>query len=401
MGLGRLACAGTLALTASLGGCTDSGEADTQGPPAVTVGTGSSDASSGSGTSSSSGTGGMGGAGPCAMGTPAAAYFTVETNDLCVVARYDAAALDLTAPYSSPTWGNHDGLLTASPAQVGMTSEVSIARWSISGTTLTKTETTTTLSPVTNPAFFTGELLDLPFGSSFIGWQGLDFANDGGAFLTTNTAQSKAYAAIGMFSLGFIGPSADNYVRVVYTGLSALDGPKTNVPALYAADLHSDGSLVAASGAIAAWGTANGPVAVDSAGNVIAVQTTAGGQEVRGFASQKIQPLAAPTPGKTLFTTSGFGSELAAVAPTATLPGLALFQPQVGAGLGTDVLLLPYTSDGMTLSETGQVGVPVLKLAVSGTNLTLMTDPNGRVWVGAKNTDGGATGTVFFVLDRP
>lgn len=343
----------------------------------------------------------MGGAGPCLAGTPAASYFSVETSDLCVVARYDAAALDLSSPYASPTWGSHGGPLTAAPTQVGTSADLAIARWSVSGTTLTNAQTTSTLSPVTNPAFFTGEVLELPFGTSFIGWQGTDFMNDGGAFLTSDTTQQKSFTGLGLFSFGFVGPTADNYVRVVYTGLSALDGSTTTSSALYAADLHADGSLVLPSAAIATWGTASGPVAVDAAGNVIAVQSTGASQEMRGFASQTIRPLALPTPGKTLLTTTGFGSELAAVAPTATLPGLALLQPQTGAGAGQDVLLVRYTSDGMTLAESGAVGVPLLKLAVPGTNLTLMTDPNGRVWVGAKNTDGGATGTTFFVLDRP
>lgn len=397
---GLLGCAALAAVytLSSLGGCSDSGEADTYAPPAVTVA--STDASSGSTSSSTGGMGGTGGAGPCLTGTPAASYFSVETSDLCVVARYDAAALDLSAPYASPTWGSHGGPLTTAPTQMGTTANLAIARWSVSGSTLTKAETTSALSPVTNPAFFTGELLELPFGTSFIGWQGTDFMNDGGAFLTSDTTQQKAFTALGVFSFGFVGPSADNYVRVVYSGLSALDGPTTPSAALYAADLHSDGSFVVPSAAIATWGTASGPVAADAAGNVIAVQSSGPSQEMRGFASQLIKPLATPTAGKTLLTTTGFGSELAAVAPTATLPGLALLQPQVGAGVGQDVLLVRYTSDGTTLAETG-ASVPLLKLAVAGTNLTLMTDPDGRVWVGAKNTDGGATGTVFFVLDRP
>lgn len=389
-----------VAMTGAMGACTDSGEADTLGPPAVTVGSGSStDATTGS-SSTSSGTGGMGGAGTCLAGTPASAYFTVQTTDLCVVARYDAAALDLSAPYASPTWGQHGGPVTASALQTGTNADLHIARWTISGTTLTKQESTVPVTGLTNPAFFTGEILDLPTGDSVIGWQGIDFANDGGLFLTSGTTVKKAYVATGAFSFAALGPSNEGYVRVLYTGLSAVDGMTSNVPALYAADLHSDGSLVVPSAAVDAWGTANGPVAADSAGNVFAIGASTGTQEVRGFAATKIQPLTLATTGVTLLSTSGFGSELAAVAPKAALPGLVVLQPQMGAGAGEDVKVQRYTSDGTTLAASG-TSETLLHLATAGTNLTLMTDPQGRLWVGAKNIDAGASGTSFFVLDRP
>lgn len=399
----------SLAWMASTVACTDSGEADTMGPPAVTVATGSAadsssgSMSSGSGSSSTgTGMGGMGGGGPCAMGTPAASYFTVQTTDLCVVARYDAPALDLSAAYASPTWGNHGGPLTASTMQTGANADLKIARWTLSGTTLTKTESTVALTGLTNPAYFTGEIVDLPQNLSVIGWQGNNFTTDGGVFLTSDSAVSKTWAATGAFSLGFVGPDTDAYVRVLYTGLSALDGPKNNVPALYAADIHADGTFVVPSAAVATWGEANGPLATDGAKNVFAIESsfTNGNQELRGFATNTIKPLAAPTPGVTLATIGGFGSELAAVAPAAALPGLVLFQPQMGAGLGQDVVVQRYTSDGTTLAVSGTAQT-ILKLATAGTNLTLMTDPQGRVWVGAKNVDAGASGTSFFVLDRP
>lgn len=384
--------------------CSDSGEADTMGPPAVTVGSGSTaDSTSGSGSSSTgTGMGGMGGGGPCAMGMPAASYFTVQTTDLCVVARYDAPALDLTAAYASPTWGNHGGPLTASTMQTGANADLKIARWTLSGTTLSKMESTVALSGLTNPAFFTGEIVDLPSNTSVIGWQGTDFANDGGVFLTTDVASVKSYVATGAFSFAAVGPNVDAYVRVLYTGLSALDQAKNDVPALYAADLHADGSFVVTPAAVATWGDSNGPVAADSAGNVFAIEASFanGNQELRGFAATKIAPLATATPGVTLATIAGFGSELAAVAPKAALPGLVIFQPQMGAGLGQDVVVQRYTSDGTTLAVSGMTEA-ILQLATAGTNLTLMTDPTGRLWVGAKNVDAGASGTSFFVLDRP
>jgi hypothetical protein len=391
-----------LAFTGAFG-CTDSGEADTMSPPAVTVGDGSSDASSGSGSSTSSGTGGMGGAGPCAMGPPASAYFTVLTTDLCVVARYEAPALDLTAAYASPTWGNHGGPLTASVTQAGTTADLHIARWSLSGTTLAKQESTVPLTGLEDPAFFTGEIVDLPQQSlSVVGWQGVDFANDGGVFLTSNNAVTKSWPAIGAFSFGAVGPNVDAYTRVLQTGLSPLGSGTSGAAALYAADIHADGTFVNPPAAIDAWGTANGPLAVDSAGNVFAIATTPanGNQELRGFASTKIQPLAAPTTGVTLLQVAGFGSELAAVAPKGASPGLAMFQPQTGTGVGQSVVLQRYTSDGTTLAASG-ASTPLLTLTTMGTNLTLMTDPQGRVWVGAKNVDVGGSGTSFFVLDRP
>jgi hypothetical protein len=378
-------------------GCSDEGEADSStgagGASSASV-VGSSVASTSA--SSSSGTGG---AAACLPVSATEAYFTLQDAELCVVAQYSATALDLFPFGVEPTWGRHGGPLTSTVMQTGTNADVHIERWSISGNSLTKTETVSTLANVSSGAFFGPQIFDLPTGASAISYTGQDFLNDGALVLTTDTTEQKSFLAPGVFGIGAVGPDADAYTRVLYTGLSAADMmPPSGSPALYALDIHADGTPVVPSEAIAPWGDSSGPVAVDKDGDVIAIETKFDGtQEIRGFEASVIQPLLVPTNGNVLLDTTGFGSALAAVAPEGTSAGYVAFQPMEGTGTHEDVISIRYAaSPGML---TAQPKATLLTLAVPDTNITLMTDDQNRLWVGAENVSAGM-GSVFFVISR-
>jgi len=281
-----------------------------------------------------------------------------------------------------------------------MTADIHLERWALTGTTLTKTDT---VAPVTNIGqndFWSGQLLDLLADQSVIAWTGMNPATDGQMVFVTNTTEKTSDLATGVYAFSRVGPDATGTTRLLYTGTSALGGPANDMPGLYAADIHADGSSAGTPLAVSLWGEATGPVATDSAGNVIAINTkfSNGTQQMRGFEASTIKPLAGASAGDDLLDTMGYGSSLAAIAPTGTKPGLAAFQPQTGnAGTNQDVLVVRYTSAAPKLQTSAPV--TLLKLTVANTGFTLMTDNTDQLWVGATSTTG--TGTTFLVLARP
>lgn len=400
----RLARFSLLLLTAAAtgvvlsGACTDAGEGDSTGG----AGTGGAASSTASGsttststsTTSSTGTG-TGGAGACLPASTTAQVFSIQTADLCVVATYTAPDLTIDALGAVPTWGRHHGPLTSTVMTSGASADVHVERWTPSGTTLSKVETVVSgITQIPSTGFVGAQTLDLPFGGlTAVSWTGQDFAHQGGLVLLDATSVAHSYLATGMYGTAVLGTASS--ARVLYTGLSALDGPTNSVNALYAADF-ANGTL-GTSQAVAAWGEATGPVAVDSAGNALAINTkfSDGTQELRAFATTVVAPGQPPSAGQSLLITDGFGNTLTAVAPKAGKPGLALFQPETGMGTHGDVLVVRYTVNGATVTEAGHEAI--LKLAVADTTLTLMTDDQDRVWVGSA----GAQGAVFHVLARP
>lgn len=390
MGVRRLG--GRALLVVGIGGLSLLPSCDGDAP-----GTGGATASSSASTTASSSTGkfstvasstsSAGGAGPCLPGDPSEGYFTYlfELPDTCFVARYEVPELDLDAPEKTPSWGAHGGPLTAVASQTGANADLTIARWSLSGSSLAKTESTVSLGPVPMPAMFSPQILDTPLGNNFVAWRGADELVDGGVFFTTDATQVSAHKALGVRSAGFVGGASGGDVRLLYTGRSALDGADENAPALYAADFHADGTLAAPSFAISAWGDP-GPVAIDSAGNVIAAQ----GGEMRGFKASEVQPGAPPALGKTFWNQFAV-DELAITAPTATAPGYALFQDKTFH----NSLMIQGYKVGLLFAKTESF---VLAQHDDGHPLKLLTDTSGRIWIGYPNPSG--VGTVFLVYDR-
>lgn len=310
---------------------------------------------------------------------------------LCIVEVYDAPGF--TEDSASPTWGRHGGLLTVSATPSGTTADLAISRWSVSGTTLTRTVSTSNVGPITLPATFS-PLVDAPFDSSFIAWTGAS-ESEGGAFTTSDTAMQKAFTGAGITSFAFGPPDSLGDVRLFYTGFSPLDGPSANAPSLYAADFHADGTPIGASMPLATWGIKPGRVTVDRAGHVIALQPTHpnGGYELRGFKAEDVKPGAPAVPGKKMIDLANVPDVLVAIAPSGSEPGLALVQE--GINDSWLAIAVTYKVDVLLASDGAEGGI---NAGAADERPLLTVDPAGRLWVGIRSLEG--PGRVFFVLDR-
>ncbi len=378
--------------------CTDAGEGDATGGAGgggtqAATSTGGPASTTGTTTSTATGTGG---AGACLPASATAAAFTIATKDLCAVASYAAPDFVIDPVGAVPTWGRHKGPLTSSIITGGATDEVHVERWGVSGNMLVKSETVVSgVTQIPATGFAGAQTVDLPFGNlTAISWSGQDFQHEGGVVLLDATSVANDYLATGVYGTAVLGSAQS--ARLFYTGLSSLDGPTNGVTGLYAADFAN--GVLGTSQAVATWGEATGPVAIDSAGNVLAMNTkfSDGTQELRAFPAASVAPGQAPTAGQTLLSTDGYGNTMAAVAPKGASPGLAIFQPETGAsGMHGDALVVRYTVSGSTVTEAGHEAI--LTLTTADTALTLMTDDQDRVWVGAPS----AQGSVFYVLARP
>lgn len=366
--------------------------------------------SSSSSSSSSSGAGGAGGAGGSSCLDPStyASLFTIEDSSLCAVAVYTADAL-ISSFESSPTWGSHGGLLTV--AKGAAAGSLELTRWTApSGASGALTGAKTSIAAAIPGEFFAGvQALDLPFfGWTAASWTAKFPATGGEALLLSGDTVAARYDVNGFFSVAGVGDATAG--RMLYSGLSALGAPGDSINGLYAADscgtaaqmprlVPNGDATCAAPSAVAPWGEASGPVAVDGAGNVFAVMTnfSSSDQEARGFEASTVKRGAPATSGVTLFKMSGFGGALAAIAPDATSAGLLAFQPSDAATFAAlDVIAQRYSATSGALKAEGNTSV-LLKLTEAETLLTMTADDQDRLWVGGPN---GASGTLIVVLAR-
>jgi hypothetical protein len=341
-------------------------------------------------TSSSSGVGGAGGAGgggvTCLSSSVATDVLAVIDPDLCIVASYDA---DTGIDFAAPTWGRNGGPLFArSGATAGA---VDIERWTAPASamgSLTKEPLVTVDAMIPMGAFLGGQALDLPaFNWTALTWSGA-FPNTQGELIATDKANVAArYAVNSAYSMAGLKDAMG--MRVVYTGLSSLGDAAASVNGLYAADTCAMGMSLSGDASctpqlVDAWGDASGPIAADADGNVIAFTTSFDGtQEARGYAAKSIARGAAATKGETLVKMPGFGSSLAAIAPTAAAPGIVLFQPSDATTFDAlDVIAIRYENVGGTLAAKG-MSATALTLATKKTPLAIFGDGQGRIWVGA------------------
>lgn len=402
--------AGSVLVAALASACTDEGEADTStstgvgGQPPSTGGAGAGTAQGGAGGAGGAGGGGGGATGPCLDASVAAGFFTLESDALCIVEVKTAVGLELASYGTTPSWGKHGGPLTFE----GSGADLVVTRWSGSGADLVADEETFTASNIPADAFW-GPLaveLDTPTGSSCgagtaiaVAWSGTDFLNDGELVTLDADGGVTAQLAPGVYGM------AASSERLFFTALSPVAGPPDADPALYAGDAAAtcDGSGFVSAGALEAWGLSTGPVASDSDGSLFAILTDylEGTQELRAFDAAEIAPGAPAASGTTLATRDGYGDALAALAPEGTAPGLVVFQPNDAAdGAHGDVLGLEVTLDAGVF--TASAPSTLLALVADDDNVTLMTDDEGRLWVGltrgVKNLGPVST---FFVLARP
>ena len=343
----------------------------------------------------------LGGAtGACLDPSSFSSFFTIADSSFCAVAVY-------TAPepigYQAPTWGSHGGpLLVQKAASNGVTLE----RWTApSGSTGTMTVQTTPVAAALPASTFLGatgprpsvlrldrDLVDEP-------------SNCTGQFeMIASGAIATTYTANGPYSAGAVA-AASSLGRFYYSGLSPLGMPTTSMTGLYAADACSSpaqalgtGTGCTAPALVDAWGENSGPVATDSNGDVFAVMTsfTNSNQEARGFLASSVARGSAATTGVTLFTMAGSSGSLAALSPTATVPGLVVFQPIDSTTYSPlDVIEQKFT----TSTSLAAMGTPttLLTLASGQTQgLSFLVDGSQRLWVAVN----GAS-TTYVVLARP
>jgi hypothetical protein len=394
-------CAAAIGIAAA-GGCGGSGKsASGTGGGATSTSTTTTSTS----TSSSTGTGGAGTGGSGVTCLPATAYagtFTISDATFCAVAVYTA---DETLS-SQPSWGSHGGPLTLVADATG--GGVTLERWTApSGVMGVLTKTTTHVAAgVPTGAYLNAQANDLPFFQwTAISWTGPGTATTGEIALIAAGAVATTYTANGPFWLAGISDGAGQG-RLLFTGLSPLGAPTTDTNGLYAADACSAptqelgaGTGCAASQLIDAWDEYSGPIALDKNGNAIVVLTsaTADTQEARGYTAAQVARGAPAAKGTTLFSIDGYSGSLAALAPTATAPGLVVFEPfDATSYFALDVIEQVYSVTGGVVAASGAPTTLLTVPTMMTTGPSFITDEADRLWVAVS----GTTSTTYVVLQR-
>jgi hypothetical protein len=329
--------------------------------------------------------------------------FTIDDPAFCAVAVYTASE----ALSSQPSWGSHDGPLTMVADTSG--GGVTLERWTApAGAMGALTKTTTHVAAgVPTGAYLNAQANDLPFfGWTAISWTGPGAVTTGPIAMIASGAVATTYTANGPYWVaGVTGGSAQG--RLLYTALSPIGAPTADVNGLYAADACSApmpelgaGTGCAAPMLIDAWDQYSGPVVVNKNGDAFVVLTdaTTGNQEARGYAAAQVVSGAPAAKGATLFTVDGFSGSLAALAPTASAPGLVVFQPVDSTTYDVlDVIEQTYTvSGGAVVPGSGMPTTMLTVPAMMTTGVSFMTDGTDRLWVGVP----GASTTTYVVLQR-
>jgi hypothetical protein len=340
-------------------------------------------------------------AGPCLAPSLFSSFFTISDPAFCAVAVYTAPE----ALNSAPSWGSHGGpLVLSSGASDG---GVALERWTPpSGTTGALTvQTTQVAANVPAGAYLGSQANDLPFfGWTAISWSGPGNATTGAFEMIGSGSLVTSYTANGPYWAAGV-PAASSLGRFLYTGLSPLGSPSTNVNGLYAADACSSptqelgaGTGCSASALVASWGEDSGPVVTDANGDVFAVLTSAsaGTQEARGFIASSVARGAGPTSGTTLFTVPGYSGSLAALDPTASDPGVLVFQPFDSTTYDAlDVIEQPFTATG-SIAAMGSTSTLLTVPTGQSQGLSIFTDGSQRLWVAGST----ASSTTYVVLER-
>jgi hypothetical protein len=368
-------------------------------------------AGQGVGGAAGQGVGGAAGGGSvtCLAPSTFSPYFTIADSTFCAVAIYTAPeALGSQAP----TWGSHGGPLLVQTATTGAGGAaggtgkgVTLERWTApTGNTGTMTLQTTPVAsalPAATVSYLGSQAVDLPF----FGWTAITYTNSDvtGKFeMIASGAIVTNYGANGPYGVAAV-PAASSLGRLFFSGASPLGTTTAGTNGLYEADACSSpsqdlgtGTGCSASALVAGWGEYSGPVATDSNGDVFGVMTSFSdnNQEARGFLASSVARGAAATAGVTLFTIPGYSGSLAALSPTATDPGVMVFQPFDSTSFsGLDVVEQKFT----TGSSLAAMGTPSTFLTVTAAqSLSFVVDGSQRLWVAAS----GTSSTTYVVLAR-
>ena len=392
------ACGGSAARGAG-GGATTTTSLGTTTSTSTTTSTTSSSTTS---TSTTTTTGTGGGSAGC---LPAAAYagtFTIDDPAFCAVAVYTAGE----PPSSQPSWGSHGGPLTVVLDSAG--GGVTLERWTApAGAMGALTKATAHVAAgVPMGANLGAQANDLPFfGWTAIAWTGPGTATTGQIALIAAGAVASTYSANDPYWLaGFTGGAAEG--RLLHTGLSPIGAPSTDVNGLYAADACSSpqqelgaGTGCGAPMRIDAWDEDPGPIALNKNGDafVVLVSPSTGTQEARGYGAAQVASGAPPVMGATLFTVDGYSGSLAALTPTASAPGLLVFQPvDETTNDALDVIEQAYTVSGGVVAASGTAAKMLTVPAMMTTGVSFITDGADRLWVAVP----GGSSTTYVVLQR-
>ncbi|HHH29376.1 MAG TPA: hypothetical protein ENK57_13665 [Polyangiaceae bacterium] len=406
-----LGIATVVAVMAALGCGGDDDGAGGAGATGGTGGTGATGSTGGAGgsgatggTGGSGGTGGEGGgAGACLDASQHESVFTLDVPELCLVATYTAPFAALS--YAPPTWGRHGGPLTLTQAYNGPTptDELTLTRWAVPAEATGALSTMEVIGPFnagvtgTDP-FFAGVAVDLPDTPlTLVGWADATLA--GQLIALDGTTIADAWDAHGYFWGAAL--SDGTTTRLLHSSLSELGANAADTSGVYAADWNAASPGTPTNGTVDTWGLANGPVAVDADGNAFAVMTDYinGNQILRGWPAAAVAPdTTGSVVGTELWDLPGFGSSLAALAPSGN-EGLVFYQAQTFDGNGVvndDVTLQRYEIDGGAVAP---LGVPTtgISLVADNAEVVLFADSANRLWIG---TADGSSGSVFYVLDR-
>lgn len=410
--------------TEGAGGGQGAGAAGGGGEDVITTSSSGSSASSSASNSSStsstsSGAGGAGGAGGAppvvvtCLSSDAAQVpeLTLQDPRMCVVAVYDAPErfnYDADATFTRrPTWGRHGGPLTVAPSGA----DVKLERWQVPATptgTLTKQETTVEAGIPTASVTLHTAAYDVPFfGWTAVAYSNSDFQTAGEIVLIQGAAVATRYPLVNIFSAVGVGSGGSG--RLLHLGGSKLGDSASSTYGFFAADTCGGARLVPAGdtscappSVVGTWGSFSTNVAADLDGNVFISMSdfNAGTAAIQGFAASAIGRGAPPTQGDLIMTADGFGSGVAAMAPTRDADGVVVSQSGTLATLGAPTVLSRfYTVDAGTISPVGDA-TTLLTLSDTSTAPVLFTDDLGQLWA-AINIASGTGSRLVVIARRP
>jgi hypothetical protein len=419
-------------VTGGAGGTGGIGAAGGNGGAGATGAGGSSSSSSSSGAGATGG-GGQGGAGggcaavdttpppvqPCLDEDAYGDFFALVDPAVCVTAVYES---DAEVGYAAvPSWGKHGGPLLVYPGTLEGSLDLVRLTAPAAQTGESMMAATTNVPGVVPDGMYPGaQAIDLPFfAQTALSWAAGGFPPPDGQVVLTDGASVVGYQALPFAMSGHGDPCQPG--RLLHTGFSELGSVTVSNEdgnALFAADSCGDGDAphfdappITGSGggggtggggdcgaplAVHRWGDASGPLTVDSAGNAIVVMNDfAAGNDARGFTAEEIGRGMPATAGTALFKVPGYGNSVAAMAPTKSDAGMAVFQAVEGVA-GHNPIVQRYAVNGGKLVAVA-TPTDLLDLNFDGAIVLAFNDRHDRIWLAISNPINKA---VFIVLER-
>jgi hypothetical protein len=312
-----------------------------------------------------------------------------------------------TIKVSSARWGNHNGpMLTAGQPDDG-SGAPSLYRFTIPAdakapmtTPVSQTLVDSQATPVIR---YYNAIIDLPSAQkSLVSYSGQGDAFPGEALVygpSLSSAEKRAHVN-GFFAAVATPRGAET--RLVYTAVSPLASAPatTNDNGLYISDTCT-GALVATAAcpagfALLKWTGASGTVAQDRDGNLFVAAFTMAKQEVYGFSKTEIAAASAQATKTPLFSFAASGTGGFAILPTeAAKPGYVLIKAYDGK-VPTATTAQPFAAAPAITLGANPSTTNALVPGPKNQGYTLLTDPEGNLWLAIDTATGGA----FLKLQR-